>query len=102
MRKRELDRVPVLVTTEHRGVFFGYLNGGLPERMPSEIMLSEARMCVYWSDTQHGVLGLASIGPDDNCRIGPAVPTLRLSKVTAVAECTAAAALRWGAAPWRN
>lgn len=51
--------VPLVVTTAHRGVFFGFAK-------PTEnktIRLRDAQMCVYWSADVKGVLGLASKGP---------------------------------------
>src|SRR6185437_2017311 len=61
-------RQPVVVTTEHRGVFFGYL---LEDKSPDRVILEDARMCVYWSAKVHGVLGLAATGPDKDSRVGP-------------------------------
>lgn len=83
-------RIPVVVTTEYRGVFFGYV-----EESGKTMTLYEARMCVYWSAEVKGVLGLAVTGPNKNCRIGPAVKKLELQKVTAVAEATPQAEEAW-------
>lgn len=89
---------PVVVTTEHRGVFFGYLNddydGG------EQVELLQAQMCVYWSADVHGVLGLGATGPSKNCKITPAVPSLSLNKVTAVIGATPEAVTAWQAKPW--
>lgn len=87
---------PLLVTTSHRGVFFGY---GEPSDAPT-IRLERARMCVYWPESQRGVLGLASFGPQDGARIGPAVPVITLRDVTSVTECSDQAVPRWEAGPW--
>jgi hypothetical protein len=59
---------PVLITTAHRGVFFGYAEDTTGET----IRLRRARLCVYWSEDTHGYMGLAARGPSANCRIGPA------------------------------
>ena len=88
--------IPLLVTTAHRGVFFGYGQPGDAET----IALTQARMCVYWSADMRGVMGLAAQGPSKSCKIGPAVPSLILRNVTAVIECTAEAAKRWEEGPW--
>ena len=88
---------PVLVTTQHRGVFFGYAT----DTSGGTIHLSRARMCVYWSRDMKGVLGLASIGPSDGCRISPAAD-LDLRGVTAVAECTPDAVAQWEKHPWSS
>jgi len=93
--------VPILVTTEHRGVFFGRVPE-FPESIPPEVELAGARMCLYWSTAEHGVFGLAVSGPGEGCRVGPAVPRLRLNGITSIALCTFAAAARWEAQPWRE
>lgn len=46
---------PVIVTTEHRGVFFGYATNTDGET----IDLKRARLCVYWSADVKGFMGLA-------------------------------------------
>ena len=94
MSKKNNERA-VLVTTAHRGVFFGYAT----ETGGQTIKLRAARNCVKWSDKLRGFLGLASHGPSDNCRIGPAAD-LELRDITSVAEVTEAAAERWEQAPW--
>ncbi len=84
----------VLVTTEYRGVFFGYATntGG------DTIKLRGARNCIYWSKSVGGFIGLAEKGPDSNCRIG-ARADIDLRKITCVAEMTPAAVAAWEAAP---
>ena len=90
---------PILVTTENRGVFFGYQNGESP-KLPDEITIKQARNCVYWSSDCKGFLGLASSGPTDSCKIGPKVSTLTLYKITSITEVSPEAAERWELAPW--
>jgi hypothetical protein len=87
---------PLLVTTVHKGVFFGY--GQLTTE--KIIRLERARMAVYWSADVKGVLGLANCGPKADCRIGPAVPAITLQDVTAVVEVSEAAAKAWETQPW--
>jgi hypothetical protein len=94
----ETRRVPLVVTTEHRGVFFGY---GTPNR-GNVIRLEEARMCVYWSADCKGVLGLAAHGPTKGCRIGPAAPAITLQKVTSVMEVSPEAEAKWKKEPWNS
>lgn len=90
---------PVMVTTEHRGVFFGYV---APEAKldVKSIRLERARMCIYWSADVRGVLGLAVSGPTAGCRIGPPVQAITLRGVTAVTECTREAAANWEKSQW--
>lgn len=86
---------PVLVTTAHRGVFFGYADTTDGET----IALKGARLCVYWSADVRGFMGLASTGPSKTCRIGPPAD-ITLRAITAVAEVTPAAVEAWELAPW--
>lgn len=85
---------PVLVTTEFRGVFFGYA----ADTSGDQITLHNARNCIYWPSTQGGFGGLASDGPAQGARIGARVERLDLRKVTSVADVTPAAVERWEAA----
>ena len=86
---------PVLVTTEYKGVFFGYAanTGG------DVIKLKRARNCIYWSKDVRGFIGLAANGPTSACRIGPAAD-IELRNITSVSEVTPAAVAAWEAAPW--
>jgi hypothetical protein len=88
---------PVVVTTQYRGVFFGYAEDTTDDR----ITLARARNCLYWSQSVKGVFGLAITGPNSECRIGPAMPSIELRGITAVIETTAEAAEAWEAGPWR-
>lgn len=90
--------IPVLVTTVHRGVFFGYV-GSLDQVQGDTIRLENARNCLYWSSNVRGFLGLAANGPTNDCRVGPRA-NITLRNVTAVAEVTVEAAQRWEEAPW--
>ena len=85
----------VLVTTAHRGVFFGYATdvGG------ATIKLRAARNCLYWSSDNKGFLGLASMGPTKGARVGPTA-NIELRDITCVAECTEDAVKAWESAPW--
>jgi Domain of unknown function (DUF6948) len=79
----------VLVTTAHKGVFFGYARDTSGE----SIALRAARLCVYWSADLRGFMGLASHGPNSYCKIGPAAD-IDLRDITSVVEVSPAAALR--------
>jgi len=97
MTARKQQR-PVVVTTEHRGVFFGFLNGD--DANAPTLTITDAQMCVYWSEDVNGVLGLASSGPSKKCRVSPKVPRLTLQAVTAVMDATDDAVKAWQARPW--
>ena len=85
----------VIVTTAHRGVFFGYATKTDGET----IDLKRARLCVYWSSDIRGFMGLASVGPSKSCRIGPPAD-IELRAITAVVSVTPEAAKKWEAQPW--
>jgi hypothetical protein len=87
----------VMVTTEFRGVFFGYMTD-----MPKggSLTLKRARNCVYWSSDVKGFMGLAATGPTRSCKVGPAVPSITLNKITAVVEVSAKAEEAWLKSLW--
>ena len=85
----------VVVTTLHRGVFFGYAT----DTNCDTIRLRAARNCIYWSAEVKGFLGLISSGPTKDCRVGPAAD-IELRNITCVGEATPEAVAAWEAAPW--
>jgi hypothetical protein len=93
--KHKAERA-VLVTTSHRGVFFGYAI----DTDGATIKLRAARNCLYWGRGVKGFIGLASTGPIGDCRVGPAAD-IELRDITCVAECSADAVKVWEAAPWK-
>ena len=88
---------PVLITTVHRGVFFGYAI----DTSGDTIKLSRGRCCLYWPAEQKGFIGLAVNGPVKGCRVGPAAD-IELRGVTSVSEATEAAVTAWEDAPWHR
>ena len=92
-----MKKQAVMVTTIHKGVFFGYANGDMQK---DSIRLTDARNCIYWSADVKGFLGLAATGPTGSCKIGPKVPSLKLLGVTAVVEVTPEATEKWEKHPW--
>jgi len=87
---------PVLVTTLHRGVFFGYAT----EISGETISLTDARLCVYWCSDMEGFMGLAAKGPDDKCKIGPRAD-IDIRNVTSVTKVSTGAVDRWESATWK-
>lgn len=83
----------VLITTEFRGVFFGYIKND--KKLPSEVTLTGARNCMYWSSDVGGFLGLASNGPTKDCKISKHVDELTLYKVTSVTPVDPSAVKAW-------
>jgi hypothetical protein len=86
---------PVLVTTEHRGVFFGYASN----TTGSTIKLSRGRNVLYWSADCHGFIGLAKVGPMPGSKVGPAAD-IEVRAITSVVEVTPEAVVRFEAEPW--
>jgi hypothetical protein len=86
---------PVIVTTSHRGVFFGYAS----DTDGAIIKLRAARNCLRWSEKVKGFMGLASTGPTSDCRVGPAAD-IELRDITSVMSCTPESVSAWEAAPW--
>ncbi len=90
--KAKTSERPVVVTTVHRGVFFGYASDTEGET----IMLRRSRLCLFWSRDLRGFMGLAAMGPGSDCKIGPAAD-ITLRAITAVMEVTPEAEAKWNA-----
>lgn len=73
--------------------FFGRVKDD--SKCPDEITITDARNCIYWSSDCGGFLGLASVGPNDNCRIGKKVSEIKLYKITSVTPVEDAAIAAW-------
>lgn len=86
----------MLVTTAHKGVFFGYAS----DVDGATIQLKKARLCVYWSADLRGFMGLASHGPTKSCKVGPAVDSITLRDITSVSDCTPQAVEAWEKGFW--
>jgi len=84
-----------LVTTVHKGVFFGYAEDTSGET----IKLKRARNCIYWPSANQGFMGLAEHGPKDGSRIGPRAD-IELRGITSVSEVTPEAVKRWEDFKW--
>lgn len=85
----------VIVTTIHKGVFFGYAE----DTDGASIKLRSSRLCVYWSVAMGGFMGLASVGPDKSCKIGPRAD-ITVRDITSVIEVSPEAVAKWEAAAW--
>ena len=80
---------PVIVCTEHRGVFYG----NAADTAGDTIHLKGAKMAIYWGTTK-GVMELAKVGPNAKSKISSRAD-IEVRKVTAVFEVTPAAAAAW-------
>lgn len=87
----------VLVTTSHRGVFFGYA----VDTNSKTIKITNARNCIYWPISVRGFVGLASAGPNKDTKVGPVAEEMTLHDVTAVLKCSDVAEKAWLTANWK-
>lgn len=71
---------PVIVTTEYRGVFFGYAS----DTKGDVIELNDARMIIYWGTTR-GIPQLCETGTTSSTKLS-AKADVEVRKVTAVFE----------------
>ena len=84
---------PVLITTKHRGVFFGHID--LDQDIQGLSMpLKGAKMAIYWGTTK-GVMELAETGPTAKSKISSAADIDILHDITAIFSVTEAAAKKW-------
>ena len=88
---------PVLVTTQHRGVFFGYLIG---EPSKEKVVIDRCRNVTYWDTATKSFLGLAATGPTKQCRVSAASAESTLYDVTGVFVCTPEAVEKFEQGPW--
>jgi hypothetical protein len=96
MKRKKNESRPVVVTTVHRGVFFGYLE----KTDGDQVTLTRAKNCRYWTADVRGFMGLATFGPKDGCKIGPSVDRLKLYGVTAILDVSSQAEAAWGLDTW--
>lgn len=92
MKQKNKTSRPVIVTTAHRGVFFGHAS----DTSGTTIHLTDAKMAIYWGTTR-GIMQLAETGPTLNSKIS-APADVELRDVTAIFEVTSTAAAAWGKA----
>lgn len=96
MAKKQKRMVVVTTDSTRRGVFFGEF----VSHEADVVVLKNARMAVMWSAETRGVLGLASIGPQDGSRITSAVPRIVVNGVTSVMDCSSEAVKQWEKGLW--
>ena len=87
----------VIVTTEFKGVFFGYAKD--TNVSGDTIKLKRARNCIYWPTFNEGFMGLATYGPKQGSRVGPRAD-IELRKVTSIVEVTPEAVEKWESIKW--
>lgn len=80
---------PVIVTTVHKGVFFGYAH----DTKGDSVFLEGCRMAIRFGTTK-GFMELAETGPTDSSKIS-ARADMEVRGVTSVCEVTEKAAEAW-------
>lgn len=87
---------PIVVTTEYRGIFFGYVKDS--SNLPESIELTEVCNCLSWSSDMGGFVGLIAKGPSESCKIGPSAESMTLWKITSCAPVSTVVAANWALA----
>lgn len=87
----------ILVTTQHRGVFFAQVEDSTDLTPKMLTNLKNCRMAIYWN-TKKGILELAEVGPNSGSKIGSPADVDVLHDVTGVFSVTDKAAEKWLAA----
>jgi hypothetical protein len=87
-----------VVTTAHRGVFFGEV---LAYNEATKVIdIKDCRVAVYWPAEVRGFVGLAFTGPLEGARISPPAPLSQFTDVTGILSCTDASIKEWEADKW--
>jgi hypothetical protein len=84
----------ILVTTEHRGVWYAEVEEGKDLTPQTLTDLKNCRMAIYWG-TKKGLQELCQTGPTSSSRISSMADIPVLHKVTAVFDVTEKAAIEW-------
>lgn len=96
-------KIAVVISTEHRGVFFGYIDADTDLLAPETrraIRAESVRMCVAWDKTNHGFNALAAWGPTHGARVTPAAPWQVLFDITSIVGASNRAVEAWESEPW--
>ena len=98
-----MNKTAVVVTTDSRGVFFGYVDDfSIPESSNRTVTLYDCRMVVYWDPETKGLMDLPSRGPSNKCKISPPSPVVQISGVHFMAQCTKESTALFENAPWAS
>ena len=81
---------PVIITTTHRGVFFGRVPSG-QDMFAADITLNNATMVIRWG-TIHGLGQLAATGPTPKSKLSSVVTSWHLRDISSVLAVTSEAA----------
>jgi hypothetical protein len=87
----------VILTTQHRGVFFAQLDENTDLTQRTLTNLKNCRMAIYWGTTK-GVMQLAESGPTSSSKIGAPADIDVLHDITGVFVVTEKALEAWSRA----
>jgi hypothetical protein len=84
----------ILITTQHRGVFFAQVEDSTDLTQKTLTNLKNCRMAIYWG-TNKGVMQLASEGPTSSSKIGASADVDVMHDITAIFTVSDNAAAKW-------
>lgn len=84
----------ILITTKHRGVFFGQVEDGKDLTPTTLTDIKNARMAIRWR-TKNGVMELCEAGPNLHTKVGDKADINVLHDITAIFHVTEEAAEKW-------
>lgn len=84
----------VIVTTEHRGVFYGSLASY--DGKDRVAQLDDALMVIQFGTTR-GLLQLAATGPTTSSNLSDTAPSMRLEKCVSIIDVSKEAEAAWAA-----
>lgn len=84
---------PVLITTQHRGVFAGLIPDDQDLTLKA-MPLKNARMAIYWGTTK-GLMELCETGPTSESRISAPADIPMLHDITAIFDIAPGAWEKW-------
>lgn len=93
-KQTKQSTINILITTEHRGVFFAKAPRNIDLTAATLRNLKDCRMAINWR-TGKGVMDLAENGPNGKCLISSKADIPVIHRVTAVFNVTDAAAAAW-------
>lgn len=84
----------IIITTEHRGVFYAEVEDNTDLTQKTLQNLKNCRMAIYWGTTK-GIQELADTGPTPSSKISSPSDIIILHDVTAIFSVTEEAKVAW-------
>lgn len=89
-----MNFINILVTTQHRGVWFAQVPEGTDLTSKTLTNLKNCRMAIYWGTTK-GIQQLCDTGPTSSSKISAVADIAVLHDITAVFNVTDQASEAW-------